>query len=507
VTIPQLLEEQAARLGDKPFVLLDDNKYSYREINERATRVAVNLSRRGVEPGGKIVLLMGNCLEFLYLFLGAGRIGAVVVPVNPTLKPDEIAYISANSDAETLITIPEFAPLLPQLQELAPHIKRVFVLRQPVEGTEPFSVLLEPVDEVPPIVAKPDDDAALIYTSGTTGLPKGVILTHNNYIWDARMISMGVHMTEKERLMCVLPLFHVNAQVASVLSPMLVGGDLYLMEKFNPFNILPLIEKHRATIMSAVPTVFNIMCRMPKAAEYDIESIRIFASGAAPLAEDTYLATQRVLKRPLIMGYGLSECTCASAIGDPKLPVKWNSVGSALRNTLVRIVGPEGIDLPVGDVGEIWLAGPCVMKGYYKNPEATAEALVGGWLRTGDLGRFDEDGYLYIVGRLKDMIIRGGQNVYPQQVENVIMQMPSVEECAVVGVEELRWGQEILAIVKPVEGHSPSDREIIDFCRKNLAPYKCPAYVRFVPEFPKTATGKIKKNEVAAQYAGIANGK
>jgi long-chain acyl-CoA synthetase len=504
VTIPQLLEAQAARFGDKPFVLLDDETCSYRQFNENAGRVAVNLAKHGVTPGGKIVLLMGNCLEFIYVFLGAGRIGAAVVPVNPTLKPDEIAYISADSDAETLITIPEFAPLLPQLRALAPHIKRVFMLREAVEGTEPFSTLLEPVESVPPIVAKPEDDAALIYTSGTTGLPKGVILTHNNYIWDARMISIRTNMTPADRLMCVLPLFHVNAQVASVLSPMLAGGDLYVMQKFNPFNILPMIEKHRATIMSAVPTIYNIICRMPQATEYDISSIRIFASGAAPLDEDTYNATQRVLKRPLVMGYGLSECTCASAIADPRLPIKWSSVGSALPHTPIRIVGPDGNDMPVGEVGEIWIGGPAVMKGYYKNPEATKEVLQNGWLRTGDLGRLDEDGYLYIVGRLKEMIIRGGQNVYPQQVENVVMQIPAVEECAVVGVEEARWGQEILAIVKLAEGHEATDREIIDFCRKNLAQYKCPAHIRFVPEFPKTATGKIKKKELAAKYADIA---
>lgn len=503
VTITELLEVQAGQLGDKPFVLLENETLTYREIHERSCRVAVNLAKRGVGPGDKIVLLMSNCLEFLYAFLGAGRIGAVAVPVNPTLKPDEIAYIAADSDADTIITIPEFAPLLPQLHALAPHIKRVFVLREPVEGAEPFSALLEPVDAVPPVAAQASDDAALIYTSGTTGLPKGVILTHNNYIWNARMVAARITMGPADRLFCVLPLFHVNAQVTSILAPMMVGADLFLMQKFNPFHILPLIEKYRATVMSAVPTIYNIICRMPKASEFDISSIRIFASGAAPLPEDTYLATQRVLKRPLIMGYGLSEGTCATAAADPRDPVKWNSVGSPLRNTLVRIVGENGNDMPIGEVGEIWMGGPCVMKGYYKNPEATREVLVDGWLRTGDLGRFDEEGYLYIVGRAKELIIRGGQNIYPQQVEGVIMHMPAVEECCVVGVEEIRWGQEVLAVLKLVEGETLTEREVIDYCREHLAHYKCPAYVRFVTEFPKTATGKIKKKEVAAQFADV----
>jgi long-chain acyl-CoA synthetase len=302
----------------------------------------------------------------------------------------------------------------------------------------------------------------------------------------------------------VLPLFHVNAQFSSLLATLMSGADVVIMQKFNPFLILPMIQKYRATILSAVPTIYNLMCRMAKAESYDVSSIRFFASGAAPLPEETYLATQRVLKRPLIMGYGLSECTCASAVADARDPIKWNSVGSPLRHTPIRIVGAEGLDVPIGEVGEIWVSGPCVMKGYYKDPAATAEVLRDGWLRTGDLGRFDEDGYLYIVGRKKDMIIRGGQNVYPQQIENVLSQIPGVEECCVVGVEEQRWGQEILAVIKPAEGATLEDRAVIDFCRERLASYKCPKFVRFVTELPKTATGKIKKNEVAAQFAGIA---
>jgi long-chain acyl-CoA synthetase len=506
VTITELLDTRAREQGDRTFVFCEDREYSYREIRENSRRVCLNLAKRGVGKNDKIVLLMGNALEFVYVFLGAGRIGAVAVPVNPTLKPDEIAYIAANSDAETLITIPEFGPMLPTLRQLAPHMKRFFVLGDAIEGAESFNSLLEPVEGDDAIAAEPGDDAALIYTSGTTGLPKGVILTHSNYIWNARMITADIDMRPTDRFLCVLPLFHVNAQVTSILSPMLSGADVVLMQKFNPMHILPLIQKHRATIMSAVPTIYNIMARMPKAETYDISSIRFFASGAAPLPEETYRLVQKVLKRPLIMGYGLSECTCASAAADVREPIKWNSVGPSLRHTNIRIVDSEGLDVPVGEVGEIWLSGPCVMKGYYKNPEATAEVLQNGWLRTGDLGRFDEEGYLYIVGRVKDMIIRGGQNIYPQQIENVLSQFPGVEECCVVGVEEPRWGQEVLAVIKPAEGVELSDRAVIDFCRERLASYKCPKYVRFVSELPKTATGKIKKNEVVKQFAEIAAG-
>ena len=505
-TIPGLLENQTAKYGSKNFILFDGQEHSYDFMHERACRVAENLRAHGVQPGEKIVILAGNCLEFLYLFLGLGRIGGVLVPVNPTLKPDEIAYIVQNSDAESLVMIPEFVPFLPVLRQKLPQVKRIFIIGggEPVDGTEPYHVLLEPVASVAPIATATDDEAALIYTSGTTGMPKGVVLSHRNYLANAAAMAHHVSMNENDRFFCVLPLFHVNAQVVTLLAPLTVGGDVLVMSKFNPFAILPMIAEFRATILSAVPTIYNVMCRMAKADQYDVSSIRFFASGAAPLPEEIYLATQRVLKRPLVMGYGLSEATCASAAADFRDPIKWDSVGCALRYTTIRIVNDDGQDVPVGDVGEVWIAGPSVMKGYYKDPAATAEVLKGGWLATGDLGRIDSDGYLFIVGRKKDMIIRGGLNVYPQQIENVISRLAGVEECAVVGVEEPRWGQEILAVVKLADGQTIGEDEILRLCRAELAPYKQPRFVRFVEALPKTATGKIKKVEIAAQFADLA---
>ena len=505
MTIPELLEKRANEFGEQTFLFFEDNEYSYNTLHENACRVAANLAARGLGEGDKIVLLMGNALEFLYVFLGAGRIGAIIVPVNPLLKPDEIAYITNNAEATTLITIPEFAPMLPLVQSALPQIKNIFVLGDEApDGAEPFSALQEDVSAPPAIVATDDSAASLIYTSGTTGMPKGVVLTHSNYIWNARMMVHSNRLMPGDRFLCVLPLFHVNAQVVTILTPLLGGADVVLMGKFNAFAILPMIEKHKITIMSAVPTIYSMLCSLPKATKHDVSSMRYFVSGAAPMPEETYQAVQRVLKKPLIMGYGLSEATCASAVADHKDPIKWDSVGPALRYTSIRIVDKEGRDVPVGAVGQILVAGPTVMKGYYKNPEATADAIKDGWLYTGDLGRVDEDGYCYIVGRLKDMIIRGGQNIYPVQVENVLLKLEGVDEACVVGVAELRWGQQVLAAIKPAEGHTLDEEAVIEFCKEHLAAYKCPEYIRFVDELPKTATGKIKKNLVADQYRDIA---
>ncbi|NIA12615.1 MAG: long-chain-fatty-acid--CoA ligase [Nitrospiraceae bacterium] len=505
MTIPELLEIRANEQAGRTFLFCDEEEYSHALLNERACNVAANLAKQGVGEGDKVVLLMGNCVEFLYCLFGLGRIGAVLVPVNPLLKPDEIAYIINNAEANTLVTIPEFVPMLPMVKAALPRIERIYVLGDEApEGAEPFNVLLEPAESISEIVATEDSDAALIYTSGTTGMPKGVELTHRNYIWNARMMTLTNDIGAQDRFLCVLPLFHVNAQVVTILTPLLAKAQVVLMAKFNIFGILPMIEEYKTTIMSGVPTIYAMICGMPKASKYDISSMRFFVSGAAPMPEDTYLATQRVLKKPLIMGYGLSEATCASVVADHKDPIKWDSVGPALRYTPLRIVNEDGVDIPIGQIGEILVSGPAVMKGYYKNPEATAEVLKDGWLKTGDLGRLDEDGYVFIVGRLKDMIIRGGQNIYPVQVENILSTMPGIEEVAVVGVEEARWGQQVLAVVKVAEDQELTEEKVIEFSHENLAAYKCPEYVRFVDELPKTPTGKIKKNLVAEQFADIA---
>lgn len=497
MTIPELLSERARRLGDKPFIICDDREYSVEEVDANSRNVAWQLARHGARPGTKIVLITGNCMEFIYVFLGAGNIGAVIVPVNPTMQPEEVAYIIQNSDAEIVIAVAQFAPLLASLKSAAPKVKKVFLIGGTAEGAEPFEALLEPCEALEATPACAEDLAALIYTSGTTGAPKGVMLTHANYIWDTRTLVHAVHVSPDYRFLCVLPLFHVNAQVTSILTPLFVGGDTVLMTRFNPFDILPMLEKYRCTIMSAVPTIYAMLCRIPNVEQYDLDSVRYLVTGAAPLLEETYKAVQRVLKKPLLSGYGLTEATCGSAVAYYRHPVKWDSVGFVIPYTSMRIIDEQGKDVAQGEVGQVLLGGPTIMKGYYKNPEATAEVLKGGWLYTGDLGRLDEEGYLYIVGRIKDMIIRGGQNVYPEEIENVLLGLPGVEEACVIGVPDPEWGQEILALVKPADGADLTEQQVADHCRERLAPYKRPRIIRFAESFPKTATGKIRKGEVA----------
>jgi long-chain acyl-CoA synthetase len=502
--IASLIEQQAFLYGERTFIFHDDKKISYFECNQQASRIAANLSSCGVAPGDTIIILMDNCLEFIYCFLGFGRIGAVMVPVNPTLKPEELVYIINHSAAETMIIAPEILPVLPRLKSLLPNVKRVFVTEGKIaEGAESFEKLLEPV-EIPPICADEDSNASIVYTSGTTGTPKGVILSHRNYIWNTRGMIHSNPVTDTDRFLLVLPLFHVNGQVVSVLTPLMIGGEVVLINgRFNPFSILPLIEKYRITIMSAVPTIYGIMCKMHNTHSHDVGSIKFFVTGGAPMPEEIYRLTVQKFNKPLIMGYGLTEGTCASAVADSTEPIRWNSTGPALRHINIRLVDESMNDVPVGEIGEILISGPTVMKGYYKNPEATTDVLKNGWLKTGDLGRFDQDGYLYVVDRVKDMIIRGGLNIYPVQLEQVIQRMPKVEEVAVIGIDDPNWGQEVLAVIKRKLDTELYEIDVINYCKQYLALYKCPRFIRFVEEFPKTATGKIRKIDLKKQFHDV----
>lgn len=316
MTIPKLLEQQAQAAPERVMVLYGSQEFTYSAMNERAGCVAGNLKKQGIKSGDKIAVMLLNCPEYLYCFLGFGRIGAVMVPINPALSFEEYVYIIKDSEAETLILMSEMLAGLDKIREALPQLKRIFIVGGSSQGAMDFSSLLETVD-MPPIEVEEESDAALIYTSGTTGNPKGVILTHGNYVWDTRAIYHSNRLSLEDRFLCVLPLFHVNAQVVSVLTPMMAFSTIVLVGgMFNPFGILHLIEQYCITIMSAVPTIYGLLTRLPKAESANVSSVRFFVSGAAPMPEAIYQAVQKVFKKPLIMGYGLSEATCASAVAD-----------------------------------------------------------------------------------------------------------------------------------------------------------------------------------------------
>jgi long-chain acyl-CoA synthetase len=496
-TLRDLLSERAKKYGDKTFLYFKDLEVSYRQLEELVYRVANGLSAIGVKKGDKVCLLIPNQPEFIYAFLGAPTIGAVIVPINTWLKSEEIKYIIQNSDAETIITVPQLIDRVDGIRADIPQVKNMVFIGEPnPPGTTPFSRLLAAPAMQPTVALDPDDDASIIYTSGTTGKPKGVMLTHHNYVYDAAAGIPLLDSKEMDRTMCILPLFHVNGQVATVLGPLSVGSSVVLTEGFSPKTFFQDLARHRATGFSGVPTVYSILLNLPDADKYDLSALRVCICGAAPMPVEVFNKFEEKFKAYILEGYGLSEGTCVSTLNPYGGKRKIGSIGVALPGQELKIFDDQDQELPPGRVGEIVIRGDNVMKGYYRNPRASAETLRNGWLHTGDLGYVDEEGYFFIVGRKKEMIIRGGENIYPKEVEEVIYKHPAVAEAAVVGLPDPIWGEEVAAFIITKPEMRLSEEELINYCKERLADYKCPRKVFFIENFPKTATGKIQKGQV-----------
>ncbi|MBI2899839.1 MAG: AMP-binding protein [Planctomycetes bacterium] len=449
MTIHDLLRRRAAEAPDRPFLLFEGREFTHREIDDRSTRVAARLVRLGVRKGDRVAVVMDNRPEFFLAWLGILKAGAALVPVNPTLTPPEVEYIVSNSEARLTITPKEFEA-----------------------GFEDDPATLPEVG--------PHDLAAIVYTSGTTGKPKGAMLTHANYLWDAEAIVKAAGMTPEDRFVCILPVFHVNAQVVTFLAPLVGGGSMVLLRRFHPLELLEALAKTRATAFSGVPTVYTILNQLPGAEKFDLSRLRFCICGAAPMPVEVFETFERKFRARILEGYGLTEATCASSI-NPLDRRKVGSIGVPLQGQEMKLVE-----------GEIVVRGSNVMKGYWRNPEATAEAIRDGWLHTGDLGRIAADGYFVNSGRKQAMINRGGQKVWPKEIEEVLFAHPAVADAAVAGVADPKYGEEVAAYV--VRKSAVTEAEILDFCRGRLAEYKRPKAVLFRESLPKTATGKVQKH-------------
>ncbi|RMG55750.1 MAG: long-chain fatty acid--CoA ligase [Acidobacteria bacterium] len=497
-TIPALLRRQAGHRPDKVFLYFHDLEVTYRQLNDITDRLANGLTRLGIRKGDKVCLLLSNRPEFVYVFLGVPKVGAVLVPINIRLKAEEVQFIVENSDATVIVAEEVFLPLVHAIRPACPKIQHVVVVGESErQGAIPFSQLLDAPASEPPEEVLPQDEMSIIYTSGTTGKPKGVVLTHENYYVNSEQGVMISKMGPDERAMCILPLFHVNGQVVTILMPMQAGGSLILTEGFSPKTFFHNIARYRATTFSGVPTVYSILLHAPEAEQHDLGSLRMCICGAAPMPVEVLTRFEEKFNTTIIEGYGLSEGTCASTLNPIEGGRKIGSVGVPLPGQEIKIVDDHDRELPPGRVGEVLIRGRNVMKGYYKNPAATAEALRGGWLHTGDLGYRDEDGFLYLVGRKKEMIIRGGVNIYPKEIEEVLYRHPKVKEAAVIGVPDEIWGEEVACCLILKEGETWTEEDVIAYCREHLADFKCPRKVFFVEAFPKTATGKIQKHLLA----------
>jgi len=501
-TIPQLLQIRAEESPSKTFLYYKNAEISYSRLDEIANSIANGLRELGVEKGDKVCLYMTNCAEYIYCFFGVTRAGAVATPINALLKAEEITYIINNSDAKALITQCKFEETANKFLPDCPRLKTIIIsdADDASEGKISLATLMKADSSRPSVVVEPGDVAAIIYTSGTTGHPKGVELTHGNYIADSQQTAEAAKMNGEDRFLCILPLFHVNAQVVTTMSPMYAGATMILLDGFSPKTFLPALAQYKATAFSGVPTVYAILNSLPDAEDYDLSALRFCICGAAPMPVEVFNTFEKKYKAFILEGYGLSEGTCASSLNPLDGKRKIGSIGLPLHGQEMKIFDDSDNEMPHGKVGEIVVRGQNVMKGYYNNPEATTETLKNGWLHTGDLGHMDEDGYFYIVGRKKEMIIRGGENIYPKEAEEVLYRHPSIMEAAVVGIPDKLWGEEVMAFIVLNEGARMTGEEVIDYCKEHLADFKCPRRVEFAESFPKTATGKIQKNKIVEGY-------
>lgn len=501
-TIQELIAGQAKALPDKVFMYYRDITKTYGEMNELANRIGNGLLSLGIKKGDRVNVLVPNRPEFIYAWFGLMKIGAVMVPINVQFKPDEIKYIINNSEAGTLITTGAFQEAVSKIRGEMPLVRNVIVI-DPKEqsGIVPFETIVSGNASPPAVEVHEQDYASFIYTSGTTGYPKGVIDTHHNYIANAHQIAEAAEFTEKDRAMLILPLFHCNAQVVTVISPLYAGASFVLMEGFSPKDFLPAIDRYKPSTFSGVPTVYAILNSLPDAGKYDLSSLRFVICGAAPMPVEVFNTFEKKYKAFILEGYGLSEATCASIINPLKGKRKIGSIGKPLNGQDGRILDDNNKELPQGQIGEICIKGDVVMTGYYKNTDATAAAIRDGWLHTGDLGYTDEEGYFYIIGRKKEMIIRGGENIYPKEIEEVLYRHPKVQEAAVVGIPDPKWGEEVFGFIVLKQGMQAAPEELSSFLKEKVADYKIPRQFVFSESFPKTATGKIQKNKIIEHYA------
>ena len=495
-----LLNNSASKYPEKTAIISDEGRWTYRAFNERTNRLAGAMLNAGLKKGDRIAILLYNCSYFVEAYFAAVKIGLVVTPVNFRFTGREIDYVLNDAQPLLLIYGPEFEKTLQTVRDRLVSV-RIFVSPQNIETSlaidyEDF--LAEGRSDIAGAASQvsEDDPCQLMYTSGTTGKPKGATLTHRNVFWNFFNTVWAREDKTGERAIIVGPLYHTAALNNHLTIQIALGGTSIIIRKFDPESLLKTIEKEKATIVSGAPALYNMLLQHPRAHMYDTRSVTKCTSGSDKLPLEI---KKKLLKFfPNINGvydvYGLTEASPGITILNATDSLrKDGSVGKILPFVDVRIVDEDNNPLPPGEVGELICRGPNVMQGYHRNPRATTESLKNGWLYTGDLARMDAEGFCYIVDRKKEMIVSGGENIYPREIEEVLIGHPAVADVAVIGIPHPTWGQTVKAIIAIREGHRIDEQEVIDFCKNNLASYKKPTAVAFVAAIPRNPSGKALK--------------
>ncbi|MEN8243469.1 MAG: long-chain fatty acid--CoA ligase [Thermodesulfobacteriota bacterium] len=506
LVIGEFLARWSRKEPAREALVYKEQRYTYRDLNERVNRLANGLKSLGIGRSDKVALLMTNCNQMIECYCAICKLGAVAVPLNFRLAGPEIAYQIDNSDACLLIFGQSFLDLVHSVSDQFANIEaQICVGGSEDEKTRNYEDFLSSFESSEPLVPIEDDDPAFIlYTSGTTGKPKGAVMTHKNLLLNALITTLEIPGTPYERCLCSVPLFHAGG-LSTFLKILLVGGTFIITDQFDPVETLDLIEREQVSYLLLVPAMWIQLLETPEIVDYDTSSLKraLTAASIMPVSVKSKILEYFPNAR-LSDSFGQTEMgPVATTLKPEDVLRKKGSVGRPCITVETRIVDTHDNDVPQGQVGEIIYRGPTVMKEYYKNPQATTEAMRNGWFHSGDLVKADEEGFIYVVDRLKDIIISGGENIYAVEVEETLYSHPAVLEAAVIGVPDPKWEEAVKAIVVLKEGYQATEPEIIEHCRQNLASYKKPKSVVFVDSLPKNATGKVLKFKLREQYKTV----
>ncbi|CAG0947728.1 fatty-acyl-CoA synthase [Anaerolineae bacterium] len=505
-TLKDMIVASAQKYPNKTAFIFEGKRLTFAEVNQRINRLNNALRDLGVVKGDRVGILAYNCSQYFEVF-GVAKAGRICVPLNFRSVGREIAYQINDSEINTLIVEKEFVPVVNSIRSEITGVKNFICLDAVVENMLSYEELLnrasasEPTDQV-----KSDDPCVLYYTSGTTGRPKGAIHTHKSMIAEAQVPFREI--SADDVALCVMPFFHVGGSAAHMIPAFAVGATMVIQKKFDETLVLETIAKEKMSYVYLVPAMMLRILGHPNLGDYDLGSLKTLAFTGAPMPLEAYKKGLARLGPIFIQFLGQTETLNLTVfrkqenrvVGSPKEMKRLESAGKPFRDGEIRIVDEQGRDVPVGAVGEIVAHSDRMMQGYWKMPKETAETICDGWLHTGDMARMDEDGYIYIVDRKKDMIISGGENIYSREVEEILYLHPAVLEAAVIGVPDAKWGEAVKAIVVLKPGACVTEEEIIDFCKSNLASYKKPRSVEFRDSLPKTGSGKIRKAEMREAY-------
>lgn len=483
---------------DKVAIKLDDAELTWQQLHGLAAKAAGALRAAGLEPGDRVSLILPNVPAFPVLFYGTLLAGGTVVPMNPLLKGQEIEYFYTDSGAKFSFAWGDF---LAEAQAGAQGTDTRVIASGPVGPSDEDLAPGEPITE--PVERADDDTAVILYTSGTTGRPKGAELTHRNLDLNAKRSAEDIiQIGSDDVVMGCLPLFHVFGLTCGLNASVRSGSTLTLIPRFDPGKALEVVTRDKVTVFEGVPTMYGAILHHPEAKNTDMSSLRTCVSGGSSLPEQTLTEFESTFDVQILEGYGLSETSPVASFNMPDMVTKPGTIGRAIPGCEMKLVGDDGQDVGPGEgVGEIAIRGDNIMKGYWNKPEATEEAIPDGWFRSGDIASVDEDGFYTIVDRKKDVIIRGGMNVYPREIEEVLYSHPDVLECAVVAVPHPDLGEDVGAAVSLQEGATSSTEDIQQYVKDRVAAYKYPRSLWVIDELPKGPTGKILKREIKAPDA------